>query len=60
MLESRPTRGLVAKPPQCSSLAVCEFRVTSEECCTCDGWVCVKLLLDVVMSEVHQNDCAFV
>ena len=43
MLESRSTRSIIAKLPQHSSSAVCEFRTTSEECCKSGyGRMCVK------------------
>ena len=44
VLESGPTRTLVAKLPQCLLLEVCEFRAASEEHCKRGyGWVGAKL-----------------
>ena len=62
MLEGRPTCDLVAKLPQCWSLAVHKFCAASEECCEQGyGSVCIKkLLLDVVAHESNQNYCSYV
>ena len=53
VLESRPTRSLVGKLPQRSSIAVREFRAASEERCGQGYDRCV--LLDVVVPATHQN-----
>ena len=51
-----PTHSLVTMALQRSSLAVCEFRTASEECCRQGYDQCVQTLLpDVVAPETQQN-----
>ena len=57
VLESRPTRSLVGKLPQRSSLAVREFRAASEERCE-QGYGRVFAKLRHIVA--HQNDRSYV
>ena len=59
MLESGLTGDLVAKLPQCLSLAVCEF-----QCCKLRTrlWtgMCETLMSDVMVPQAYQNNCSYV
>ena len=61
VLESRPTRSLVAKLPQRSSLVVRKLRAAGEELRTrLRTGVCETLMPDVVAPEAYQNDRNYV
>ena len=56
LLENGPTRSLIARASQRSSLAVCKFRTASEEHCGQGYKQCVQALLpDVVAPKTHRN-----
>ena len=67
-LESRPTRSLVNRPPQCSLLAVREFCAVSEERCkrgyrrTCAKlccWMSWRLVAAIYMSSAHLHSILY-